>query len=156
MSLLHLLQEGNAKAKEDGQAHVVIPRRSRWKLHVEKAKKPPTVNPWPQPLPVTTKSYYSCRAPIHSVWGALLHAFGCENLQKGRFRYFWVNLEPQARRVLDLSCLEFGFRALGLYSESHQVGTWVRMISAGIPYTLPEGPEENDVPTFWLGLGLCV
>ena len=23
-----------------------------------------------------------------------------------------------------------------------------RMIRAGIPYTLPEGHEENDVPTF--------
>ena len=25
-----------------------------------------------------------------------------------------------------------------------------RMISAGIPYTLPLGQEENDVPSFWL------
>ena len=24
------------------------------------------------------------------------------------------------------------------------------MISAGIPYTLLKGQEENDVPTFWL------
>ena len=25
-----------------------------------------------------------------------------------------------------------------------------RMMSAGIPYTLPLGQEENDVPSFWL------
>ena len=25
-----------------------------------------------------------------------------------------------------------------------------RRIRAGIPYTLPSGQEENDVPTFWL------
>ena len=31
-----------------------------------------------------------------------------------------------------------------------------RMISAGIPYTLPQGQEENDVPTFWLLLYTCV
>ena len=29
-----------------------------------------------------------------------------------------------------------------------------RMISAGIPKTLPYGQEENDVPTFWLLLNL--
>ena len=27
-----------------------------------------------------------------------------------------------------------------------------RMVLAGIPYTLPDGREENDVPTFWLVL----
>ena len=26
----------------------------------------------------------------------------------------------------------------------------LRMILAGIPYTLLEGHEDNDVPTFWL------
>ena len=26
----------------------------------------------------------------------------------------------------------------------------LRMIHAGIPYTLPLGHEDNDVPTFWL------
>ena len=26
----------------------------------------------------------------------------------------------------------------------------VRTVSAGIAYTLPEGYEDNDVPTFWL------
>ena len=25
-----------------------------------------------------------------------------------------------------------------------------RVMSAGIPYTLPEGHEDNDVETFWL------
>ena len=25
-----------------------------------------------------------------------------------------------------------------------------KMICAGIPYTLPSGHKENDVPTFWL------
>ena len=29
-------------------------------------------------------------------------------------------------------------------------GSRLRMINAGIPYTVPYGHEENDVPIFWL------
>ena len=33
-------------------------------------------------------------------------------------------------------------------TDNQKVGTW--MIVVGIPSTLPEGSEDNDVPTFWL------
>ena len=34
--------------------------------------------------------------------------------------------------------------------EARKLEHGFRRISARIPYTLPKGHEENDVPTFWL------
>ena len=50
-------------------------------------------------------------------------------------------LKPQAREALNF---------LNPIANPRKLEHECRMIRAGIPYTLPEGREDNDVPTFWL------
>ena len=51
--------------------------------------------------------------------------------------------------------VEFGVAHVGrglihLIVEARKLEHCFRRISARIPYTLPYGHEDNDVPTFWL------
>ena len=56
------------------------------------------------------------------------------NLQRSSTHYLPQILNPFPKPIVNPRKLEHGFRR----------------IRAGIPYTLPSGQEENDVPTFWL------
>ena len=44
----------------------------------------------------------------------------------------------------------FGAHYIYCTVEARKLEHGFRRISAGIPYTLPDRHEDNDVPTFWL------
>ena len=46
--------------------------------------------------------------------------------------------------------LGLGLGPQGCIVDPRKLEHGFRRISARIPYTLPQGHEDNDVPTFWL------
>ena len=79
----------------------------------------------------------------------LVQSFGASGFRGLRFRVEGLGF---SRRRIWSSGVRLAFRVLGLVVNTRKLERGFRRISARIPYTLPYGHEDKDVPTFWLGM----